>query len=93
MGTLPLRFKEEKNKNNYKKLHIYRVCLMSIHRKLILERKKELKMKVIKKIFWKSKTNFKFFQFEESVYNFNRKIKLINKLNMYDFVDSHLIIN
>ena len=75
---------------------------MSIRKKLILERKKELKMKVIRKIFWEnfslslslslslsfSKMKFKFFQFEESFYNFKRNIKLINKLNMYDFVDS-----
>ena len=35
-----------------------------------------------------SKMEFKFFQFEESFYNFKKNIKLINKLNMYDFVDS-----
>jgi len=54
-----------------------------LYKKLILEKKKELEIKVIKKIFWNSKTanvmnlNFSTNFFEESIYNFERKIKLI----------------
>jgi len=78
-----LNEKQEIIKNNsYKEITYLRTIFNEyLYKKLILEKKKELEIKVIKKIFWNSKTanvmnlNFSTNFFEESIYNFERKIK------------------